>query len=48
MVNRVVEISESLGMKVKIEKTEIQHMEMVPMDYQIVIKIQNLKHTLSI
>ena len=27
VVNRVVEVSENLGTKVNIEKTEIQHME---------------------
>ena len=43
MVNRVVEVSENLGMKVNIEKTEIQHMGRAHKDFNIVIKNQNLK-----
>ena len=49
MVNRVVEVSENLGMEVNIEKTEIQLMGKVNKDFNIVIKNQNLKQsTLSI
>ena len=49
MVNRVVEVSENLGMKVNIEKTEIQCMGRTHKDFNIVIKNQNLKQsTLSV
>ena len=47
MVNRVVEVSENLGMKVNIEKTEIQHMGRAHKDFNIVIKNQNLKQTVN-
>ena len=33
MVNKVVEVSENLGMKENIKKTEIQHMGMVHTDF---------------
>ena len=45
MVNRVVEVSENLGMKVNIEKTEIQHMGRAHKDFNTVINNQNLKQT---
>ena len=47
MVNRVVEVSENLGMKVNIEKTEIQHLGKAHEDFNIVIKKQNLKQTVN-
>ena len=49
MVKRVVGVSENLGMKVNIKKTEMQHMGRVHKDFNIVVKNQNLKQsTLSI
>ena len=48
MVNRVVEVSENLGMEVNIEKTEIQLMGKVNKDFNIVIKNQNLKQTVNL
>ena len=47
MVRRVVEVSESLGVTVNIEKTEIQHMGRAHKDLNIVIKNQNLKQTVN-
>ena len=38
IVNRVVEVNENLGMKVNIEKTEIQHMGRIYKNFNIVIK----------
>ena len=45
MVNRVVEVSENLGIKVNIKKTDIQLMGRVYKNFNIVIKNQNLKQT---
>ena len=47
MVNRVVEVSENLGMKINIEKTEIQHMGQVHKDFTIVVKNENPKQTVN-
>ena len=47
MINRVVEVSEDLVMKVNIEKTEIQHMGRVQKNFNTVIKNQNLKQTVN-
>ena len=43
MVNRVVEVSENLSMKLNIEKTETQYTGRVHKDSNIGIKNQNLK-----
>ena len=43
MVNKVMEVSENLGMNVDMEKTEIQHMGIGHKDFNIVVKNQNLK-----
>ena len=43
----MVEVSENLGMKVNIEKTELQHVGRAHKDFNIVIKNQNLKQTVS-
>ena len=50
MVHRVVEVSENLGMKVNIEKTETQHTGRAHRDFNIVIKNQtsSKQSTLSI
>ena len=47
MVNRVVEVNENIGMKVNMEKTEIQHMGRAHKDFNIVIKKQNLKQIVN-
>ncbi|KAK7801417.1 hypothetical protein U0070_027259 [Myodes glareolus] len=47
IVNRVVEVSENLGLKVNIEETEIQHMGRAHKDFNIVIKNQNLRQTVN-
>ena len=47
MVNRVVEVSEDVGMEVNFQKTEIQHMGRAHKDFNIVIKNQNLKQTVN-
>ena len=46
-VSRVVEVSENLGMKLNMEKTEIQHLGRAYKDFNIVIKNQSLKQTVS-
>ena len=43
----MVQVGENLGMKVNIEKTEIQHMGRVYKDFNIVIMNQNLKQTVN-
>lgn len=45
MVNRVVEESENFGMRVNIEKTEIQHMGREHKQFTIQVKNQSLKQT---
>ena len=47
MVNRVVEGSKNLGMKVNIEKTEVQRIGKAHKIFNIVIKNQNLKPTVN-
>ena len=47
VVNKVVEVSENLGMKENIKKTEIQHMGRAHKDFNIVVKNQNLKQTVN-
>ena len=48
VVNRVVEVSENLGVKVNIEKTEIQHMGRAHKDFNIVIKNQDLNQIVNL
>ena len=45
MVNKVIELSENLGIKVNIEKIEIQHRGRTHNDFNIIIKKQSLKQT---
>ena len=48
MEKRVVEIIENFGMKVNIEKTEIQHLGRAHKDFNIVAKNESLKQTVNV